>query len=215
MRNIDAAMLAELEAGVVYPRIWVEVQLDGSTLRYWNGEKNITWNGQTWIGNGLFKDVGELSESIDSESGFSIDFAGESTALISTILNNVMRGKTGKVFFGFVSASNAVIATPIEFNGRLDSVEFKHAPDEANVRLNYDGDSVRMNDAKEFRYNAETQKIFYPSDLGFEFMEQLENYEGVWGLKKKRTQQQKPGASKQQIRKDKKRNKGNRGKGKV
>lgn len=207
-------MITELTAGNVRPCFFFECELSSGYLRYWTGSTDITWNSQTWTGNGFLKNMGQISESKDALDGILVELTGEPSALISTVFNNLRRGKSGSLYFGFLNSSDAVISTPIEFTGRLDSAELLDGETEASIRLNYESDLVRLDEANEMRFNAETQKIFYPSDDGFEYMEALQNFQGYWGKpnssKKAGKEQPKKGSRGQKKRRRQRRRRRNR-----
>lgn len=173
----------ELAASIVSPRLFVELETDSSTLRYWTGSFDISWNSQTWSGNGYLKGIGEIADSLDADSsGVSLEFVGEPSAMVSLSLQSFNQNKPCKIYLGFLNSSNSVIADPILlFEGTVDMVNLLDGADKATVTVSIENYMVALTKVVEFRYNSETQKIFYPSDIGFEYMPALEDWNGYWG----------------------------------
>ena len=182
MRDLHANTISQLSADTVRPRFFFEVELDDdSTLNYWTGEKDISYSGKTWQANGFFNDPGQIGESKDGFGGLEIDLAGEPSALISVILGSIQRNRPGRLLFGFVDDSNNVIANPTEWKGKLDSAQMADNPDHATIRLKFNSDAARLSQNVERRFNHESQIIDYPSDRGFEYVEQMNTWSGWWG----------------------------------
>lgn len=188
MRSITSALRAALTAGECWPRFFVEAEIDGSTLRYWTGHHDISWDGHTWLGSGLLKHIGNVSESGGAEAnGWTVGLAGEPSAIVSISLQSLFTNYVGKLWLGLVDSSNAVISDPfLLFEGLLDSAELNDNLEEASLVLSYESKLIAMNKVNEFRYNAETQKTFYPADTGFRYMEALEDWIGYWGRRRKK-----------------------------
>ena len=182
-RDIHADTIAQLTAGTVNPRFFFELTLgDGSTLNYWDGEKDIVWNAKTWQANGFFKEPGQITESQDSGfDGLHVDLAGEPDALLAVVIAGLKRDKPGKIYFGFVTDANAVILTPTVWIGKLDSTSMVDGIDEATIRLNFESEIARLSGSVQRRFNHESQITEYASDLGFEYVEQMSTWSGYWG----------------------------------
>lgn len=194
-RNLDAATISELTSSVVRPRFFLEIELDtGSTLNYWTGEQDISWNSKTWLANGFFKSFDQITESKDGGfEGVSVDLVGEPSAIISTILNSVQRYRRCDLYFGFVSESNAVIASPTSFQGLIESVSLKDGVDEATVTIRATSHLAILEKSVNRRFNAQSQAIDYPNDLGFEYVEKLQDFNGVWAkFNKKKSKKNDP-----------------------
>ena len=185
-RDVDAAMLAELEGAIIRPRFFLQIELEGgSTVNYWTGEKDITWNSKTWIANGFFKSTDQISESSDHGfEGLSVDLCGEPSALISALLSSIKRNRRVDLYFGLVSDSNVVTNTPVRFTGVIEKSKLIDGINEATIRIECTSDLARLNTSIDRRFNAQSQAIDYPNDTGLRYVEKLQNFNGVWGKQK-------------------------------
>lgn len=185
-RTVDAATITELTASKVSPRFWLQIELaDGILLNYWTGEKDISWNSKTWLANGFFKNLSQLRESSQGNSeGFEIDLAGEPSALIALALaGNFQRYRPANVYFGFVSDANVVVDTPIVFSGRLETMKLIDGTDQATLKLRYTSLLSILEQPTDRRFNQQSQQIDYPTDLGFQYVEQMLKWDGYWGVR--------------------------------
>lgn len=182
-RNLTPEMLAEIESVHTRPRYFLEIELnDDSTVNFWTGEQNIVWNSKTWLSNGYFKDPGQLSESRDGGyEGVSVELTGEPEVLISLLMNDLQRHRPVTIYFGFVSAAGAVIATPVKFTGLLETAVLDDSLSEPKIKLKATSILAIMERSVERRFNQQSHMIDFPDDLGFEYVEQLQDYRDEWG----------------------------------
>lgn len=187
-REATAGFLAELTADVNRPILLFEATFGSVTLRYNTLGNDITWNGETWTGDGTFKNLPSVTENRHvSASGITVVLTGEPSVLISTMLNESSHNEVGKLYFGFLDANRNVINSPrLFFEGKLNTAELVDSVQEASISLNYETDLMQVLNTNELRYNQKTQQLFYPNDTGFKYMEALANWSGYWGKKKKK-----------------------------
>jgi len=192
-RDLTAGFKTELEASTNYPFFLFEGTFDATTLNYNTLGRDITWDSKTWVGNGYLKGLPTVSETQTvSAAGITIELAGEPSVIISTILNNANHGETGKLYFGFLNSSGAVIADPhLLFDGTLSTAELRDSINKASIYLTYESSLINVLNNNEFRYNTKTQNLNYPTDVGFAFMESLANWSGYWGKKNKKNRKNK------------------------
>ncbi len=187
-RAITSDFRDELLASTNCPIFLYEGVFVGFTLRLWNGLGNLTWDGNTWLGNGWFRDFSSIEESDDiSVTGMEITLAGVPQDLISTVLSSVKQNASGKLWLGFLNSSGAVIADPyLTFEGKLDVPIIDDQPDGPIIQISYESHLVDLDRTKEYRYTTESQKLFDAADKGFEFVEKIAaTWKGQWGATKK------------------------------
>lgn len=181
-RALDSETLAQIELDHVRPRFFLEIELStGSTLNYWTGEADISWNGKTWLSNSFFRSFDQVSSSIDAGyEGVTIKLAGEPQALIATMLTSLQRYRELNLFFGFVGSDGAVIYSPVEFSGLIESATLEDGVDEATITIRATSHMALAEKSVDRRFNAQSQAIDYPTDLGFEYVEKLQDFNGAW-----------------------------------
>ena len=192
MRTFSAAALAALTDSAVRPFYLLSVELASTTLYMSTLDHNITWNSHTWEGEGLFLDLGSLTESAGSAEGFEVEFAGEPSALLSIHLQEVQQNKPALVYLGFLDGARALVADPILlFSGKVSHSKLVDAADSASLVLSIESVLADFDRPKDLRYNHEAQQVKYPGDLFFEYVEQLQEASYFWGLKSKKNKKKK------------------------
>ncbi len=187
MRNLSAGFIAELTADNCRPFFLFEIETASSTLRYSSLKYDITHFGETWLGNGFLKKVDDTKESKDlGADGVKIELTGEPSALISVALSDVRQNKPATIYLGFLDSSLAVIADPFElYKGIVDKVTIIDQPDKSTIQIDLENSLIILEKAAGLRYNHETQQGMqegvFAGDLGFEYVEQLEDWSGYWG----------------------------------
>lgn len=185
-RNLSSDMIAQLTAPVVRPAFFFEGLFGGVFLNLWSGIGDIFWNSSTWSGNGYLQlpSGGTETIQINSET-MTIELMGVPEEIIAIIF----RGNTGEkatLYFGFLDSSGAVVSDPFpHYVGLFDSAEILENSDQTSVSISYESRIADAQRVREFRYNKQSQNIFYPTDLGFDYVPKLQNWSGFWGSKTK------------------------------
>ena len=171
-----------LLAVVIRPRIFVEIVTNTTTLRMVAASQDIVWGGYTWQG-ALIKDFGSISESTElGADGFWLDLAGEIASLTAAALTEFKQNRPIRLYLGLLNSDDNLIGPGILlFDGLLDTVEIMRGVQESTIRISAENKLINFERQKEFRYNHETQQIFFPGDRGFEYVAQLEDWAGYWG----------------------------------
>ena len=183
MRSITSNFQAQLSQGTVRPRLFFEADLTGTTLRYCTDIVDIVWNSFTWSGNGHLIDFGAYQETEDSEGqALEVTLAGEPSALVSLALQSSHLNQLGKLWFAFLDANYAVIADPHSmFVGELTECTIDDSVSNSKMILHFEPCLARISRDKRLTYTDAAQKVFYPSDRGFEYIKQLQDWIGYWG----------------------------------
>lgn len=188
MRSIDGTFLAALTGPSIRPIFLFEGSFQYDVLRLWTGSGLLSWNSQTWLGNGYLGLPVIAEETIDATAGRStIVLSGVAQNMISLVLANSQRGGQGKLYLAALDSTGAIIGTPLlTFSGKLDSVQIDESGPTASITLNYESDLIDFQRPRSYRFTKESQKLFYADDLGFDYIPSLQA-PIFWGVKKKRT----------------------------
>ena len=183
--GLSGGMVTEFEADTIRPIFIFEGTFASSTLRLWDGFGNLSWDSQTWLGNGWFKGMSDVSEDEKLTSkGIDILLSGVPQSLISLILSEQRHTARGRVWLGCLDSSGAVVNSPyMLFEGGLSSPRINDSSDSAEIVLSYEDDLIILQKTKSLRYNNEAQKALFPSDRGFEYVSSLQDWIGFWGNK--------------------------------
>lgn len=187
-RDLTANMITELLAATNRPIFLFEGEFGDGTLRYWSGTGPISWNGYTWEGNGLLHGIKPAAEVTHIEAtGVEIYLAGVSDQVLSLILISAQLGRPGRIYFGFLDNSGAIVSSPyLLFEGRFDQAEIIESAENPMVTLKYESRVIDIERGKDWRYTPESQRIIYSGDKGFDYVSSLQDWKGFWGPKEKK-----------------------------
>lgn len=206
MRSIDSSLAAEFAAGSVQPAFLLEYYFDSGMIGMWTGYGDLVVNSITYSGIGNLINISTLEETEDLQArGIVISLNGISTSLISLALSEKLRGRpfrmylttvdtsshialeddTGAILLeddsGYISLENIVIQTPYRiFSGLMDVLEFSDNGETADLRLSVENILITGQRNKIGRYTLEDQRRSYSSDMGLEFINQLQDKQIIW-----------------------------------
>lgn len=104
-RLMTDAMAAALEADILYPVYFFEIESTGNTLRLWTGKPGQTyaWNGHDWLGIGWLLGFSEVEESAELKSvSMTVGMPAE-PEVISVALNHLRRNKRCTLYEGYLT----------------------------------------------------------------------------------------------------------------
>lgn len=182
-RDVESGVATALAAKYKRPFYLLEMATSGATLRYSTLSRDITWDSQTWLGNGLIKNISGVRETQDiGVEGVQIDIAGEPSSIVSLALQSLKQNKIATLRFGFLDTDDTVIPDPfVLFKGIVDSCSLIDAPEEATVSIFLESEIATASRPSGLRYNHESQQELHSGDLLLEYMEQLQDWSGYWG----------------------------------
>lgn len=201
-RNLTAGFITEATAATNRPFVMFEGVFASSTLRLWNGYGDLSWNSQTWLGNGWFQGLEGGEETTEVEAmDMSVVLSGISSSVISLVLGDQKQGANGNLYIGFLTSAGAVVADPyLWWKGQYSHAELSEAGDVTTVKLLYESRLVDMDRPREGRWTHDAQQDLFPGDLGFQYVVASANWHGQWGGQKQKVTEN-----------NKKKNKGGRG----
>jgi len=197
-RDLTSGISTELAKQTLRPVFFVELQIvEGSPpatsyLRMWSGVGDKEWDStgasppapQTWLGAGNLGSISPLTETSDGRAvGVRLTLSGIPASMLQDALTAVRVGLPGKVWFGALDESEAVIADPfLSFSGRVDVVSWALDGQSASISVNVESDLIRLQIPNELRWTHHEQQRLFPGDLGFEFVESLADVQLLWGF---------------------------------
>lgn len=183
-RDLEAAMLAALTASPFRPVYFIEIETKTTTMRFWTGIGDKSWDGRTWTGSGQLLSISPIEDVAEiAARGVTFIFSRIPADLLALIKGDIAVGKSAKVWFGALDVDGNVIADPSNiFTGRVDASEVEEGKDTATIHISAESELILLNSASERRYTHEDQQINFLGDLGFEYMQQLQTQQELpWG----------------------------------
>ena len=186
-RNITNAFKTAIGSQVVKPIIAIELDFSDGILRFWNGYGNLTMtaggSSKTFTGTGDLLGITPISESTTLQmSGVTISVSGIKGSLISTALSAQYTNRNGSIYLGLFDTSQNVVSDVYTiFQGKMDVLNISEQGTTSTITLNIESRLISFDLPIDRKYTLEDQQVDFPSDVGFEFIPDLQDKEVVWG----------------------------------
>tara|TARA_R110000824_G_scaffold73069_2_gene186244 strand:+ start:96 stop:674 length:579 start_codon:yes stop_codon:yes gene_type:complete len=188
-RDITSDFNTAIKNTVVQPIFAIELEFSDGTLRFWNGYGSITMtaggSSKVFTGTGDLLSISPVEESSTLQmNGISVALTGIKSSLVSTALSAQYTNRDAALYMGLYNASGSVIADVYTlFKGKMDVLNITEQADTATITLNIESRLVSFEQPLNRMLTLEDQQVDYSSDLGFEFISDLQDKEIIWGKK--------------------------------
>lgn len=182
-RDLTTAMANAISDPHVIPCLFMQLETATTTVRYWTGIGSRSWNSQTWLGVGALIEMSPVEETASVEAkGLAFRIAGLPAAAVQEALNDIVYGKPGKVWFGVLDATGAIVADPkVLMSGKLDNCEVdEEDPLNCTIVLSIENKLADLQRPREWRLTHEHQQELYPGDKGLEYVASLVDKVVIW-----------------------------------
>jgi hypothetical protein len=175
--------IAGISSAYVRPAIFAEIHFLAGPVYVWTGVGSIGWGGKTWQGVGQFGNLSTVEEGTNVQArGIELSLSGVDPTLLSEVLNDYKQGLPAIIYFGIFNPDGSLIPNPIiSWAGRTDQPTISVDGNSATISIACENRLLDMNISVENRYNDATQKLYYPSDRGFEYTNSVQELTIYWG----------------------------------
>ena len=203
-RDLATDIIDALDDDVIYPFFAIELLFDGdNTLRLWTGLGTLTHNSQEWVGTGTLLNISTVEEASEiAVKGATVTLSGIPSSVISLALSQPYQGRVCNLYFGMFTvnrllqqSSDYILLqtgskilletdqTSISniFSGYMDQMNILETPSTSTIELVVENRLIDLQRARIARFTSEYQKSLYPSDLGLDFVEDLQDKDISWG----------------------------------
>ena len=182
-RDITAGAQAQIDAETCSFAVFVELDFQSGFVRLCNASVTLSWNTHSWVGIGDLGSIQVISESADLEAkGVAMALSGIPSSSISTALGEYYQGRSCKIWFAPLDPTTDLpVADPVMvFDGRIDNMQIE-LDTTATITVSAESRLADWDRPRVRRFNDADQKSVYPTDRGFEFVEQMVEKELTWG----------------------------------
>ena len=203
-RDLATDIIDALDDDVIYPFFAIELLFDGdNTLRLWTGLGTLTHNSQDWVGTGTLLNISTVEEASEiAVKGATVTLSGIPSSVISLALSQPYQGRVCNLYFGMFTVNKLLQQsddyillqtgakvllqtdqTSISniFSGYMDQMNILETPSTSTIELVVENRLIDLQRARIARFTSEYQKSLYPSDLGLDFVEDLQDKDISWG----------------------------------
>ena len=182
MRTTTGAFDTATADITVRPLTLVRMDFSSGIVSVNSGVSSVDYNGDTYLGVGSLGTIDSVQEGAEVRPyGLSLALSGIPTEYVSISLAEQYQGRDIKVYFALLDEGHQVINDPLLiFHGRMDYMEVDMG-DTATIKVVAESLLADWDRPRVRRYNHEDQISEYPSDNGFEFVNQAAEKEVFWG----------------------------------
>ena len=186
---MSSAMLTALQAPVLRPALFLMATFNDSgtleTVYMWTGLGSITWNGHTWQGLGSLLEISTAEEGATVEAkGIAFTLSGIDVTSLADALQEFQVGLPVQIWLGLFDAGSppSLIPDPITtWAGRMDQPTVEVGGETASIAINCETRLIEMNCGVERRYTHDDAQLDNPGDMGFSFVNGIQEITTSWG----------------------------------
>tara|TARA_R110000824_G_scaffold28928_3_gene96873 strand:+ start:8094 stop:8732 length:639 start_codon:yes stop_codon:yes gene_type:complete len=181
-RNLTSAYIAAMIAADVKVTTLARFDFESSETFIWSGIGDLVYDGETWTGVGTLGSINPAASGTDiSAQGAVFTLSGIPASLISLGLTNDYQNRACEWRLALLDSSDAVIATPFVWTGRMDVMTISENGDTAEITITAENRLIDLFKPREERYTHQEQIRQFAGDLGLEFASSMPDKEIWWG----------------------------------
>jgi hypothetical protein len=181
-RNLDSTMLTELQTNAIRPAFAAIIKFKSETVYVWTGSGNLVYGGNTYLGVGSFGKIGSVVEGSDVNAyGTSITLSGIDPTLLSESLTDIQIGAPATIYFILLDSLGDIYGVPYPlFVGTVDKPSITMGMKTLSITLNLENRLSDLQRANMRKYTSADQRLYYPLDDAFNFVEELNDQALRW-----------------------------------
>lgn len=182
-RQIDSSMAAALASGHIQPFFMALLSFKTSTQYVWSGVGDLVYNGNTYVGVGSLGKIGTIQEGVDVNAfGTTVTLSGIDPVLLADCQNEMIPGAQANLWFGLMT-NGVILGTPyLLFKGTMDQPTITWGTDTISITLALESKMLDLSRPSNRRYTSADQRLYYPTDTAFSWVEQLNDLADNWGV---------------------------------
>ena len=192
-RSLSPSVESALAETVITLALFAKIAFADNTLYLFTGRGTITPAGpaysatstfpygQTFSGLGWLCKVSTVTQTskIQAQS-VTLSLSGIPSSLLSEAIDQVRVTGTVTLWYGLFSDA-ALIADPVQIlSGALDVPTLTDGGDACTLDITCENTLLDLNEAPDRRFDDPDQQQLYPGDLGFSFVQALQNMQLFW-----------------------------------
>lgn len=183
MRTSTQSIINSLSADAVRLGVLVHLDFANDPVRFWTGNSDIVFGGQTYVAVSDLINIGSLSEDLGARpNSLTLTMAIPDDADIELILNQQWQGRKAYIYIATFDENWSMIGAPfLTAKYSIDAMPMQVGKNnQVSVRLTSEmSDWDRPTVA---RYTHEYQQYRFAGDLGLQFVHETVDREINWGV---------------------------------
>ena len=183
-RGASPALISEAAKPSNQPVHLFELYLDNAFTFATDAYRTLTWSGSTYVANGHFLSFDQVEETADMKvSTTNVVLSGVDQSVIAHVMTHAYMDRRLVIRKGFLDTNDQLMVDPIPIlDGRVDAPQIAEDPDSGTctVSLSVSPHWIDFERKPGRHTNHQEQQIWFPGDLGLEYVSQL-NRQIKWG----------------------------------
>lgn len=181
-RNTTTAFKNEVAGDVIRPHILIDAEFSSGTIYVWDGDYDLTWNSNTYLGAGQLLEISPIGETTETKvNDLTISFTGIDSNYKTFALSQVDLDNDVAIRFALLDSSGSVVADPeTVFKGKMDEVKLSESAGTSVFELAVQNKLAILRKANSRRYTNRDQQELHAGDTGLRHMVNSER-EIRWG----------------------------------
>ena len=174
MRNLDPNLSANLAGQFISPLFLVELAFKSQTLYVWSGVGSIVYGGNTYLGVGTLGKIGTITEGTAIQAdGTTLTLSGIDPTIAGECLSDIQTMGGTKIWFGTMVQGTIVGVPYLLYSGTVDVPTFDIGVETMSITLTLENKMLDLQRPRMRRYTSADQRLLYPTDIGFSWVESL------------------------------------------
>jgi hypothetical protein len=181
-RGLTTAFKNAAAAHEVIPFNLVHMAFDSGDVRIWTGHGTLTWGGYDWTGAGAVIGISAPSENVQVEAkGVTVSLSGLPADILAIALDEDYQGRQCTIYYGLFSAGSIIADPVISFRGPMDVMPITDTGETSAISVAIENRLIVLHRSRNRRWTDADQKMDYPDDKGFEFVQSIQEKPIDWG----------------------------------
>ncbi len=181
-RDINAELLSCLSDPEVTPYFLVEFYFDSGDLFLWTGTHEITIDSRTYTGAGPFLQISSLEETAAIQAaGISIALDGLDSSVVALALSEDWQARKCTLRFGAIKSDGLPTDPIISWEGSTDQMNIDGSENGIAITMAIESKLIDLKRSTTRRYTAESHKAYWPNDKAFDFVNDLQSRNIMFG----------------------------------
>jgi len=182
-RPLSSTMTAAILARDVRLAILCDLMFPSAPSYVWGGTGTLSANGNTYLGLGPVGAIGKVEEKSDGKAtGLSLSLSGVPLSQISEAVNTNYQGSPVNLWMACFDSSWNLLNYPYQlFGGSMDVMSIQDGTSTATITMAVESRLIETQRPRTRRYTQDDQQLDYPSDTGFQFVNNLQLMQIYWG----------------------------------
>ena len=195
-RAISPTMLAQVASGQLRPALFLRIVFDTETLYLWSGlgvissagpgysesasfPYGVNFLGMGWMG--TIQSIPQVADVV--AQNVTLMLSGIPSQLLTDAIDSVRQNSRATIWVGMLDSNYQIVPDPEQvFDGSMDVPTITEGAETSSIAITVENPLIALNRAPSRRYTDIDQQWYVPGDVGFSFVQLLQDYDVLWPM---------------------------------